>query len=208
MFCQCRYSIYLSIYLWLYSLCGLRSLFQFLNLHTVGRTPWTGDQLSAHRTTQTQNKGTQISVPRMGFEPTIPAFERTKAVHVIDRAATVIYNGDIQIRISQRDYICIVTVLGAELNGESAFDSRRRQRIFSSLLLPEVLDPASYPRGNRGFFSMDLSGRGVKLTIHFHLLSKLGIHGAIHQRSPYVLMESCLIQLRDIVPLIWPCINI
>jgi hypothetical protein len=37
------------------------SLFQFLNLYTVSRTPWTGDQpltrpLPAHRTTQTQNK--------------------------------------------------------------------------------------------------------------------------------------------------------
>jgi hypothetical protein len=39
-------------------------LFQFLNLYTVGRTPWTGDQpvarpLPTHRTAQTQNKRTQ-----------------------------------------------------------------------------------------------------------------------------------------------------
>jgi hypothetical protein len=38
-------SIYLSIYLWLYSpLLGLGRFFSFLNLNTVGRTAWTGDQ--------------------------------------------------------------------------------------------------------------------------------------------------------------------
>jgi hypothetical protein len=40
-------------------------LSQFLDLYTVGRTPWTGDQavwrpLPTHRTTQTQNKHTDI----------------------------------------------------------------------------------------------------------------------------------------------------
>jgi hypothetical protein len=29
-------------------------------------------------------------MPRVGFEPTIPAFERAKTVHAIDRATTVI----------------------------------------------------------------------------------------------------------------------
>jgi hypothetical protein len=29
-------------------------------------------------------------MPRVGFEPTIPAFERAKAIHGLDRAATVI----------------------------------------------------------------------------------------------------------------------
>jgi hypothetical protein len=43
-----------------------------------------------HRTTQTQNKRRQVSMPLVGFEPTIPAFERAKIVHVLDRAATVI----------------------------------------------------------------------------------------------------------------------
>jgi hypothetical protein len=45
-----------SIYLWLYSPCGPWSPFQYLNLYTVGRTPWTGDQpvarpLTTHSTT-------------------------------------------------------------------------------------------------------------------------------------------------------------
>jgi FAD synthase len=46
--------------------------------------------LGRYRTTQTQNKRIQTSMPRVGFEPTIPAFERAKAVHALDRVATVI----------------------------------------------------------------------------------------------------------------------
>jgi hypothetical protein len=42
-----------------------------------------------HRTTQTQNKRTQTSMPRMEFEPTTPVFERAKTVHTLDLAATV-----------------------------------------------------------------------------------------------------------------------
>jgi hypothetical protein len=53
-------------------------------------TLWTGDQavarlLPAHRTAQTQTSMSQV-----GFEPTIPVFERAKTVHALDRAATVI----------------------------------------------------------------------------------------------------------------------
>jgi hypothetical protein len=75
--------------------CRPWPLFQFLNLYTVGRTPWMGNQpvagpLPTHRTTQTQNKRTQTSMPRLWFEPTIPMFERAKTVHGLDRAATVI----------------------------------------------------------------------------------------------------------------------
>jgi hypothetical protein len=65
------------------------------SFYTVGRTTWTGVQpvarpLPTHRTTQTQNKRTQTSMPRVGFEPTIPVFERAKTVHALDGAATVI----------------------------------------------------------------------------------------------------------------------
>jgi hypothetical protein len=38
----------------------------------------------------TQNRLTQTSIPRMGFEHTTPMFERAKTVHALDRAATVI----------------------------------------------------------------------------------------------------------------------
>jgi hypothetical protein len=54
-----------------------------------------GDQpvarpLPTNRTTQTQNKGKQPSMPSVGLEPTIPAFEREKTVYALDRTATVI----------------------------------------------------------------------------------------------------------------------
>jgi hypothetical protein len=76
---------------------GFGRFFSFLIFYTVGRTPCTGDQpvarpLPRHRTTQTQNKRTQTSMPRVGFEPMIPVFERAKTVHALDRAATVIGN--------------------------------------------------------------------------------------------------------------------
>jgi hypothetical protein len=37
---------------------------------------------------------TQTSMPRVRFEPMIPAFERAKTVEALDRAATVIGNRD------------------------------------------------------------------------------------------------------------------
>jgi hypothetical protein len=77
-------SICISIYLWLYNPCGPWPRFQFLNIYTTGRTPWMGNQ------PYTQNKRTQTSMPRVVFEPTIPAFERVKTVHALYRAATVI----------------------------------------------------------------------------------------------------------------------
>jgi hypothetical protein len=84
-------SIHRSTVLWL----GLGLFFSFLILYTVGRTPWMGDQpvgrpLPTHRTTQTQNKRTETSMPWVGFETTFPTFEREKTVHALDRAATVI----------------------------------------------------------------------------------------------------------------------
>jgi hypothetical protein len=81
-----------SFFHWLYSpLWTLASAFQFHDHFTDGRTPWTSNQLVArplpkHRTTQTQNKHThthQIPMHCVGFEPTIPASERAKAVHEI-----------------------------------------------------------------------------------------------------------------------------
>jgi hypothetical protein len=69
--------IYSSIAL--QSFCWTFATFQFLNLYTADRTPWTGDQPVARplptQRTQTQNKRTRISIPWVGFEPTIPAFE-------------------------------------------------------------------------------------------------------------------------------------
>jgi hypothetical protein len=78
--------LFISIYLWLYSPCGPWPLFQFLNLYTVGRTPWRRDQpvarpLPAYRINTHRH-------PCLKWDST-PAFERAKTVHAIDRAATV-----------------------------------------------------------------------------------------------------------------------
>jgi hypothetical protein len=82
-----RFNIYRSVCLWLYS----PPLFSFLiyaqSVGLLGRwiSPSQGSYL--HRTTQTQT-----SMPRVGFEPTTPLFERAKTLHALDRAATVIGN--------------------------------------------------------------------------------------------------------------------
>jgi hypothetical protein len=78
-----RLLLNLSTYLWLYSPWWSVAVLCFLILFTVRTTPWTGDQpfartLSTHRTPQTQNKCTQTSMPWVGFEPAIPAFERPR----------------------------------------------------------------------------------------------------------------------------------
>jgi hypothetical protein len=43
--------------------------------------------LPVQRTAKTQNKRKQTSLPQVGFEPTIPVFERAKTVHALERAA-------------------------------------------------------------------------------------------------------------------------
>jgi hypothetical protein len=45
---------------------------------------------ATYTATQKQNKRTQTSIPRVGFEPTILVFGRAKTVHALERAATVI----------------------------------------------------------------------------------------------------------------------
>jgi hypothetical protein len=48
----------------------------------------------------------------------------------------------------------------------------------------------------RGFFPWAWSGRGVKLTIHLHLVPRLWMSGAIRQHPQYVFMAWCVIRLR------------
>jgi hypothetical protein len=64
--------------------------FQFLNLYTVGRTPWKGDQPDTRplpiMTIQTQNKRKQTSMLWVIFEPNIPVYELAKTFHALDRA--------------------------------------------------------------------------------------------------------------------------
>jgi hypothetical protein len=85
-----------SIHNWVYSLLlGPGHFFSFVILYTVSRTPWMGDQpvarpLSMYRSSQTQNKRTQISMPQVGFEPMNPMFMQAKTVQALDRTASVI----------------------------------------------------------------------------------------------------------------------
>jgi hypothetical protein len=90
--------LHFLLHLYLYDCIALVDLgifFSFLILYSVGRTPWTGDQsvarpLPTHRTTQTQSKCTQISMPLMGIRTNDPSVWEAKAVHALDSAATVI----------------------------------------------------------------------------------------------------------------------
>jgi hypothetical protein len=88
--------------LWFYGPLDLGRFFSSLILYTDGRTPWASDQsvarpLPTHRTTQTQNKRIQISMPRVGFEPTIPVFELAKTVYALSHTATVIGSKELQL---------------------------------------------------------------------------------------------------------------
>jgi hypothetical protein len=81
-------------------LVGLGRFFQFPNINTVRRTSWTCDQpvarpLPTRRTTQTQNKRTKTSMPRVGFEATIPAFEDSSCLrpHGHDRRIAITHVG-------------------------------------------------------------------------------------------------------------------
>jgi hypothetical protein len=87
------YKTFLS--LWLYNPSDLGRFFSFLILYTFGRIPWTGDQpvirpLPTRKTKQTQTKRTQTFMSQAWFETATPVFERAKAVHALDHAATVI----------------------------------------------------------------------------------------------------------------------
>jgi hypothetical protein len=80
----------------------LKLIWYYESLRTLDRTPWNlinpvARPLLTGRTTQTQKKRGQSSMPRVGFESTILLFERTKRFHASDRAATVICTREINI---------------------------------------------------------------------------------------------------------------
>jgi hypothetical protein len=70
--------------------------FQFPDLFTIDKIPWTSDQLVVrplpnHMTAETQ-KNTythQTSIPEVEFESTIKASERAKIVHALESLPTV-----------------------------------------------------------------------------------------------------------------------
>jgi hypothetical protein len=61
---------------------------QFVRLFGREISPSQGRYL--HTEQHKQNKHTRTSMSRVGFKPTIPAFERAKTVHALDCAATAI----------------------------------------------------------------------------------------------------------------------
>jgi hypothetical protein len=86
-------SLSLSLSLGLYSPLDIGGFFSLLiypqsvGLLRQGISPSQGRY--QHTEQHKHNKRTQTSMPQVGFEPTIPAFERPKTVHASDSAATV-----------------------------------------------------------------------------------------------------------------------
>jgi hypothetical protein len=67
-------------------------------LYTVGRTPWTGNQLVAKPLPTQDNTNTEETY--IDIYALNPVFERAKTVHALDRAATVIGNQHIYLIVS------------------------------------------------------------------------------------------------------------
>jgi hypothetical protein len=133
-----------TLSLWLYNPLDFGCFFSFWILHTIGRIPWTGDQpiarpLPTHKT-QLQNKRTQTYIPRVGFEPTIPMFERAKSVHDLDEAATLMGTNFAWIifRYDSRDY---------EAPCEAKRPSARKTS--QLVMVPEGLLPIPCPQNSK-----------------------------------------------------------
>jgi hypothetical protein len=83
------------LYMSLQPSIGPRSRFQFLDLlrswyDSLARGISPSQSRYLHAEQHKQNKYTQISTSQVGFESTIPVFERAKTVHTLHRAATLI----------------------------------------------------------------------------------------------------------------------
>jgi hypothetical protein len=87
-------SFYLSVY-GCTALCWALGAFQFLDLLNSlldsldGGSARRRAATCTNMTAQARNKRIQTSIPEIGFEPTIPVFERTETVLALDRAAIV-----------------------------------------------------------------------------------------------------------------------
>jgi hypothetical protein len=76
----------------IYGSIALVDLCRFVSflIHTQSVCSLDGGSATRKAATYKHRINTQISMPRMGFEPTIPMYERAKTVHALDRTATVI----------------------------------------------------------------------------------------------------------------------
>jgi hypothetical protein len=110
---------------------------QFLNLrHSVGILGRVISPSQGCYLTQTQNKHKQTFMPRVGFEPTIPTFEREKTVHALDCAATVI--GAAPSCCNQN--LCLTT-RGTYSSSHGRTVSRKTQRLWCSREGPSTMSP-------------------------------------------------------------------
>jgi hypothetical protein len=146
--------VYLSIYGSTVLLLDLGRFFSFLILHKFDRTPWTGDEpvtrpLPTHRTTQTLNKRTQTSMTRVGFEPTIPAFQRAKTVHALDHAATL--NG-IYMHMQQENTPLNIGTFHRSRGGSSSPGLGQNFSLLRVVQTGSEAHPPFYQRGTRGSF--------------------------------------------------------
>jgi hypothetical protein len=135
-----------------------------LILYTLGDHP-VARPLPTHRTTQAQNKRTQTSMPWVGFETTIPAFERAKTVHALDLAATVIdRSGCIDPRIldlgTNWKWVVSFTLrplyprIGGWVGPRTGLDDVEKRKISP---LPE-LRPRGRPAGSQSLYRLSYPG--------------------------------------------------
>jgi hypothetical protein len=87
--------LYSCIYLWLYSPCGIWPLFSFLiytqsvGLLGQGISPSQGRCLHTEQHKHRITAHTQTSMRRVGFEATIPVFERAKTIRACNRLVAI-----------------------------------------------------------------------------------------------------------------------
>jgi hypothetical protein len=105
-------TVCIALLLWLCSPLLSRDLFfGFLILYTVVRTPQTRNQLvpgplPTNRAIQAQNKHTQTSMPRVGFEPMTHMFEWAKTIYALDRVVTLIDTPSRTVALNY-DFLCV-----------------------------------------------------------------------------------------------------
>jgi hypothetical protein len=139
----------------------------------IGRTPWRGDQpvarsLPTHRRTQTQNKRTQAFAHSMGFELMIPAFKWAKAVHALDRVATVF----------GYEHNSVIGTVVSGLDLQSALEAGKRLQSSSRILLW----PPPMPAGN---ICPSYRWKCIKSYSQLQLVPRLRITGHLFRRPPY-----------------------
>jgi hypothetical protein len=97
-----------------------------------------------HRTTQTQNKHTQTSMPPVGFEPMISVLERVKTVHALGHVATVIGIGATsQLKIGESGPIFLTKDVTTAFNN-IFFISYKKITLFKYLLTNKLYEYALF----------------------------------------------------------------